>query len=97
MIEDLFKEMLLFLMEHQYIKMENYFNDGTTFAADANRHKMVWKKNAERFKQATESKCLELFEQIDELNQSEDKQYGKQDLEENGANPRSHREASGAP
>jgi len=84
-IEDLFKEMLLFLMEHQYIKMENYFNDGSTFAADANRHKMVWKKNAERFKQATESKCLELFEQIDELNQSEDKQYGKQDLEENGA------------
>jgi hypothetical protein len=31
--------------------MENYFNDGSTFAAAANRRKIVLKKNAERFKQ----------------------------------------------
>lgn len=83
-IEELFKEMLLFLMEHQYIKMENYFNDGSTFAADANKHKIVWKKNAERFKQATESNCIELFDKIDQLNQIEDKQYGNKEHEESG-------------
>ena len=83
-IEDLFREMLVFLMEHQYIKMENYFCDGSSFAADANRHKMVWKKNAERYKEATEQKCRELFKKIDSLNATEDRQYGDKDLEETG-------------
>lgn len=84
-IESLFKEMLLFMMDHGYIKMENYFCDGSSFAADANRHKMVWKKNAERYKAATEQKCRELFKQIDELNAVDDKQYGDNDLEETGS------------
>ena len=85
-IEDLFGEMLVFLMEHQYIKMENYFNDGTTIAADANRHKMVWKKNAERHKKAAEAKCKELFGKIDQMNEAEDKEYGNKNLEETGEN-----------
>ena len=83
-VEVLFKEMLLFLSEHQYISMENYFCDGSTFSADANRYKMVWKKNAERYKQSAENKCKELFGQIDRLNADENKQYGDKDLEENG-------------
>ena len=76
--------MLLFLSDHQYINMENYFCDGSTFSADANRYKMVWKKNAERYKQSAENKCKELFEQIDRLSADENKQYGDKDLEENG-------------
>ena len=83
-IEELFRQMLEFLVEHQYIKMENYFCDGSTFRADANQYKMVWKKNAERYKEATAQKCTELFKQIDELNATEDKQYGISDLEEHG-------------
>jgi len=58
-VEELFKEMLLFLSEHQYISMGNYFYDGSTL----NRYKMVWKKNAERYKQSAEEKCKELFGQ----------------------------------
>jgi len=83
-IEELFKEMLLFLIDHSYIKMENYFCDGSTFAADANRHKMVWKKNAERYREAAENNCRNLFDQIDQLNVAEDKVYGDKDLEESG-------------
>ena len=83
-IEELFGQMLEFLVAHQYIRMENYFCDGSTFRADANQHKMVWKKNAERYKEATAQKCKELFKQIDELNATEDKQYGTGDLEEHG-------------
>jgi transposase len=83
-IEDLFKEMLLFLIDHEYVRMENYFCDGSSFAADANRHKMVWKKNAERYKEATEKKCKELFKQIDKLNTIDDAWYGDKDLEEAG-------------
>ena len=84
-VEELFKELLLFLMEQDYIKMENYFCDGSSFAADANKHKMVWKKNAERYKEAAENNCRQLFEQINELNATEDKMYGDNDLEEAGS------------
>lgn len=83
-IEVLFKELLEFLMEHSYIKMENYFCDGSTFRADTNQHKMIWKKNAERYKGKTEEKCRQLFKQIDDLNSQEDSRYGNGDLEENG-------------
>lgn len=83
-IEVLFKEMLEFLMAHSYIKMENYFCDGSTFRADANQHKMVWKKNAERYKLKMQEKCQLLFKEIDALNMGEDNHYGNTDLEENG-------------
>jgi len=56
-IQVLFSSMLVFLMEHGCIRMENYFCDGSTFPADANKHKMVWKKNAQRYKASAEQKC----------------------------------------
>lgn len=83
-IETLFKELLVFLMEHNYISMEKYFCDGSTFRADANQHKMVWKKNAKRHKAKVEEKCQQLFADIDEMNKQEDKEYGNNDLEEKG-------------
>ncbi len=84
-IEELFKQLLLFLVEQGYIKVENYFTDGTTFSADANQHKVVWKKNSERYKQKAEEKCKQLFKEIDALNKAEDKAYGNSDLEEKGS------------
>jgi len=92
-IEVLFKELLEFLLEHSYIKMENYFCDGSTFRADANQHKMVWKKNAERYKGKAEEQCRGLFKQIDELNSQEDSQYGNAHLEENGGSATVTKEA----
>jgi transposase len=89
-IEELFKQLLLFLVDHGLIKIENYFTDGTTFSADANKHKMVWKKNAERYKQLAEEKCRALFKEIDALNEAEENQYGEQDLEEMGKQPIDH-------
>jgi len=86
-IEELFKQLLLFLVEHGYVKVENYFTDGTTFSADANKYSMVWRKNSERFKQRAEEKCRDLFKEIDGLNAAEDKQYGDLDLEETGKKP----------
>lgn len=83
-IESLFEQMLLFMIEHGHIKLENYFCDGSTFAADGNKHKMVWKKNAERYKTGVQEKCKELFKEIDALNTAEDKQYKDADLEERG-------------
>jgi transposase len=84
-IEELFKSMLVFMMDNSYIKFEHYFCDGSTFAANANRHKMVWKKNGVRYQEGAEQKCRDLFKQIDELNSKEEAAYGNADLEETAA------------
>jgi transposase len=86
-IEDLFKELLLFLIDHAYVKIENYFTDGTTLRADANGNQVVWKKNSKRYKDIAEAKCQELFKEIDQLNAAEEQKYGNDDLEEMGNKP----------
>lgn len=72
-------------MEHGYIKFENPFSDGCNFAGNANNDKMVWKKNAEQYEQATEQKRKELFKEIEALNEAENKAYVNKDLEETGS------------
>lgn len=86
-IEELFKQMLLFLIDHGYVKVENYFTDGTILSADANKYKVVWRKNAVRYKQMAEEKLPELLSQIDKLNQDENDRYGDSDLEEVSEKP----------
>lgn len=83
-IEELFKQVLLFLVEHGYVKVENYFTDGTTMRADGNKHQVVWRKNAQRYKECAEEKLPALLEQIDALNKEEDQAYGDRDLEQIG-------------
>jgi len=86
-IDELFKQLLLFLVDHGYVKVENYFTDGTTVAADSNKYKVVWRKNAERYKDLAEKKLPALLQQIEALNKAEDAQYGEGDLEETGDKP----------
>jgi transposase len=86
-VEELFKQLLLFLVDHGYVKVETYFTDGTTFCADSNKYKVVWKKNAERYRKFAEEKLPELLYQIDILNDAEDAKYGEADLEETGKKP----------
>ena len=86
-IEELFKQLLVFLVDHGHVRVENYFTDGTFVSADANKHKVVWRKSAERYKKMAEDKLPELMAQIEELNKEEDRKYGDQDLEEVGEKP----------
>jgi transposase len=83
-IEDLFKQLLLFLIDHGYIQVENYFTDGSTFSADANARKIVWRKSSERYKKIAEQNCEILFKEIDALNILEESQHGDADLAETG-------------
>jgi transposase len=82
-IGQLFKELQLFLVENGYVSLKDGFTDGSTFQADANKHKMIWSKKAERYKKAVEKKCTLLLQQIDHLNEEEQSQYGDQDLPQN--------------
>lgn len=83
-IENVFKELLLFMFDQGYIRLEDYFCDGTTLQADANKHKLIWKKNAERYKAEVESRIAATLKSIDELNEAEDRLYGDKDLPQMG-------------
>lgn len=86
-IEELFKQLLLFLIDHGHVRVENYFTDGTFVSADANKHKVVWRKSAARYKKMAEDKLPILMAQIEELNKVEDNRYGDHDLEELAEKP----------
>ena len=85
-LENVFREVLDFLIEQGYVKLENYFVDGTKLQADANKHTAVWAKNTARYKESLQEKVNVLFAEIDVQNQQEDKQYGEGHLESEGQN-----------
>ena len=83
-IEKIFGNLIELLVEEGYIKLENYFVDGTKLQADANRFTAVWSKNIKRYKENLQSRVKDLLAQIDEENRLEDEQYGDNDLEVEG-------------
>jgi transposase len=85
-IDKVFAEVLAYLIETGHVKLENYFVDGTKIEADANPHKVVWKKRKETYQKRVREKIDELLEQIEQVNEAEQAEYGEKDLEERGGN-----------
>jgi transposase len=83
-IDDVFTAMVTYLHDHEYIRFDHYFVDGTKIAADGNRHKVIWKKNTKRHKERLQQKIKEHLTYIDQLNEQENAEYGDRDLEELG-------------
>jgi transposase len=83
-IDEVFSSMIIFLTDNKYIKLENYFVDGTKLEANANRHSYVWASNTSRYKERTKEKIKELLREIERVNLEENKVYGERDLEELG-------------
>lgn len=83
-IDSVFGSTLELLIEAQLVKLEDYFQDGTTMEADANKHSYVWKKNVIRNKAKLQVRIVDLIKKIDKINDEEDKEYGEKDLEEMG-------------
>ena len=45
LIEDIFYEVVRFLIDKQYIQLQNYFLDSTKIKAKANKDSFVWNKS----------------------------------------------------
>lgn len=84
-IEDIFSSVLELLIEEGYIKLENYFLDGTKIEANANKYSWVWGKSTRRYKQKLQEKVKELIHEIEQVNEAENAEYGERDLEELGS------------
>ncbi|MGV7929381.1 MAG: IS1182 family transposase [Spirochaetota bacterium] len=83
-IDSTFGELVEILLESGFISFEKYFLDGTKLEADANRHKVIWSKNTQRYKEKAKEEIREHLRRIDEINERENREYGDRDLEELG-------------
>jgi transposase len=83
-IEEIFTSVLELLIEEKYVKLENYFLDGTKIEANANKYSWVWAKSTRRYKQRLQEKVKELILEIEQVNAAENAEYGERDLEEMG-------------
>lgn len=85
MIDVIFKQVLLVLVEWGYIDLGDLYVDGSKWAANANRYKRVWRKNTERYKAAVLERISALLGDIRALQLEEDLAYGRGDLRELGS------------
>jgi len=83
-VRTVFGKVLEFLVEEGYVKLENYFVDGTKIGANANAHKVVWAKKTKRYKEKLQQQIQELLSEIERVNEAEEQEYGEDDLEEVG-------------
>jgi len=83
-IEAVFTSVLELLVEEGYVKLENYFVDGSKVEANANRHKVVWAKSRAKYQERLRQKVKGLLKEIEAVNEAENEEYGDNDLEELG-------------
>jgi transposase len=83
-IEDVFSAVVEQMVVQGYVKLENYFVDGSKIEADANKHKVVWEKRRQRYEQGVKAKIKELLAVIEAENAKEEAEYGEKDLESKG-------------
>jgi transposase len=83
-IEDIFASVLELLIEGGYVKLENYFLDGTKMEANASKYSWVWSRSTKHYKRKLHEKVKGLIQQIEQANAAENAEYGERDLEELG-------------
>ena len=87
-IEDVFYDIIKLLIDKKYIKMQNYFLDGTKIEANANKYTFVWNKSVKKFDERLDKKIRQHLREIDHIVAEENDIYLEEDLEELGENSR---------
>jgi len=83
-VRAVFSKVLELLIEGGYVKLENYFVDGTKIGANANAHKVVWAKKTQHYKERLQEQIQVLLAEIEQVTEQENQEYGDEDLEELG-------------
>ena len=81
-IKVIFKEVVLQGISLGIISGKDIFVDHTKKEANANKHKIVWRKQVERQMKNIDEELDKLFKYIDEVNEKEDSLFGDKDLPE---------------
>jgi len=83
-VGEVFTSVLEYLIEKKFVKMENYFVDGTKIESSANKYQWVWAKSTTNYKKQLQEKIKVLLDEIELENEKEEEEYGDDDLEEMG-------------
>ena len=78
--DDLFKQVLLYLVEQGYIDLEDLSVDGSKWGGNNNKHKIIWSKNTARYKAAVLERIEVFLEELSSIQAREDERYGQKDL-----------------
>lgn len=81
-IKKIFKQIVLYGIKTGIIEGKDVFVDHTKAEANANKHKIVWRKQVEKQFVKIDAELDELFKYIDRINEDEEKIYGDKDLPE---------------
>ncbi len=87
-IEDVFFEVVKLLIEKNYIKLQNYFLDGTKIEANANKYSFVWNRSVCNYDRKLDEKIRNHLREIDRIVAEENQIYLEEDLEEKGEHTR---------
>ena len=83
-MEEIFVTAVKMLAAKGYIKLENYFVDGTKIESASGRYTFVWKKAAEKNDKKLDEKLRAYIRMIEKAWDDENGEYGNRDLEELG-------------
>jgi transposase len=81
-IKQIFKEIVKYGISVGIISGKDIFIDHTKIEANANKHKIVWKKQVEKRQKSIDEEIDQLFDYVDKVNDEEDKVFGNHDLPE---------------
>jgi transposase len=85
-VRSVFSKVLELLIEEGYVKLESYFVDGTKIGANSNAHKVVWARKTKHYKERLQEQIKILLDEIEQVTEKENQEYGESDLEEIGGN-----------
>jgi transposase len=83
-MEEIFVTAVKMLNAKGYIKLENYFVDGTKIESASGRYTFVWKKAVEKNDQKLDAKLRAYINMAEKVWEDENIEYGSRDLEELG-------------
>jgi transposase len=81
-IKSVFKQIVQYGIQEGIIEGKDVFIDHTKREANANKHKIVWKKQVENQSRKIDEELDKLFDHIDKINADEEKVFGNKDLPE---------------
>ena len=83
-MEEIFITAVKMLAAKGYIKLENYFVDGTKIESASGRYTFVWKKAVENNNRKLDEKLRAYIQMAEQAWEDENTEYGDHDLEELG-------------
>jgi transposase len=83
-MEEIFVTAVKMLHAKGYIRLENYFEDGTKIESASGRYTFVWKKSVEKNDRKLDEKLRAYVKMAEQAWKDENDEYGDRDLEEMG-------------